>query len=540
MKVLQVVDITYWAIGKLAQTIEDKNKHIEMRMIAIPPKELRIDPVNKMAIFEHEVKMFNPDVIHFHYWDTANTLSKSPVCDGRKIMLTHHNQKDSCIYAHDWNNFDMLAVHTQKNKSKLTEKGYWNISVVQHGIDIEKFKYIDNFDFNEGTGYDCDNKKIGYVGRIVPWKNLYEILKASKELGTKTMMMGRIDKPDYWAKCQEFKDQMDIRFDTPDDKQVEVYHEMGVYVGNSVDDLEEGPLGLLEAMACGIPVVTTPSGEGADIIKDGENGILVEFENYDSLKKGLERFFAMSPEEKNKMRWNAWNTVRHMSQEVMARNYEKIYYDLVHKNDLVSVIIPTFNRQDSICNVLDGYKRQTYQPVELIVVDDNSKDETFEKISEWKKANKEVPLKYINTKYEGYGLARARNEGIFEASGNYILFSDDRFIPDEQAVQAFVSNLKQTKEPSAVWGDKGAGKRDFIENFFMIRKEHIANAGMFNERINEYGGQRQEIRERLRKLGYKLHFEPAAKSDPQFGTKNRSNRKYELFRTKTKLWKLRN
>jgi len=537
MKILIVQDSPVWAIGQLSQVIKEKNDHLNIEIISIPPKELRNDPEGNMQRFEEFVQRFDPDVIHFQYWDTANTLSKSKVCEGRKLMLTHHNQKN--LLSHDWHNFDMLIVHTKKAKKTLVDAGYWNVEVIQHGIDIEKFQYNEN--------YESDNRIIGYVGRIVPWKGLYDILKAAQALETEVLMMGRIDKPDYWQKCQEFEEQMDINFNTPDDLQTEMYHRMGVYVGNSCDNIEEGTLGFLEAMSCGIPVVTTPSGEAADLIEDGVNGILVEYENYESLKAGLERFFSLSAEEKNAMRDKAWHTVRNLNREVMARKYEKIYYALAYKNDLVSVIIPTCKRADTITKVLDAYKLQTYQPIELVVVIDEKVDtgnieeqDTAIALGCWKADNPEIPLKIRATEYDGYGLAMARNIGIFEATGNYIIFNDDRFVPERDVVDVFVGKIKPIKEPVAVWGDKGAGKRDFIENFFIIRKKDIANAGMFNERINEYGGQSQEVRERFINLGYRLIYEPAAKAIASFGTHSRSKKRYQLLRMKTRLWKLKN
>ena len=63
---------------------------------------------------------------------------------------------------------------------------------------------------------------------------------------------------------------------------------------------------------------------------------------------------------------------------------------------------------------------------------------------------------------------------------------------------------------------------------------------MFNERVNEYGGQSQEVRDRLRKQGFVMDFEPMAKATPSFGTHNKTKKRYELFRTKTALWKLVN
>lgn len=530
MKILIVNDFHGWAISKLSDVIVKHNSQHRFKQIYIPPKELRADPEGKMKEFEEAVQSFNPDIIHFQYWDIANTLSQSPVCKGRKLMLTHHNQKNLLTYR--WDQFDMIICHTKKAKEILTGAGYWNVQIIQHGIDIEKFQYLEN--------YDLENRMLGSVGRVVPWKNLYDILKVAQQLETEVLMMGRIDKGDYWAKCQEFQEQMEVRFNTPDHMQVEVYHQMAIYVGNSSDNIEEGTLGLLEAMACGIPVVTTPSGEAADIIKDGENGILVDFDSPESLKAGIER---MMKADRNKIREAAWNTVRVMNEEVMARKYEKVYYSLYSPKDLVSVIIPTCHRPETITKVLDAYARQTYSPIELVVVIDEEEGrngETWRVVEEWGRNNPDVVGKCLFTGYAGYGLAMARNMGIFEAAGHYLIFSDDRFLPDSDAVERFVNRIKSEKNSCAIWGDKGAGRRDFIENFFIIRKKDIVNAGMFNERINQYGGQSQEVRERFHSLNYNLIYEPLAKAEAIFGTHNKSKKRYQVLKMKTMLWKLRN
>lgn len=535
MKILQVVDVKNWAIGNLAKHIKDGNSHHNIEIIEIHPRDYRNNKDEYNQSFIKTVDKFKPDLIHFHYWDTAKYLSELPELKNYKKILTHHNQKN--LLSHTWDEIDQLVVHTQKAKQILNDAGYQDVEVIQHGIDIEHFKYNEK--------YDHSNRLLGYCGRIVPWKGLLDILKITKELESEVIMMGRIDKPDYWQECLRFSEQMDIRFGTPFLEQPKVYHEMSCYIGNSRDGIEEGTLPLLEAMACGVPVITTPSGEAKDIIEDGKNGILVDFENYESLREGVKRFFLMTSDEKEKMRKKAWDTVRNMSKGIMARKYEKLYQSITYRNDLVSIIIPTCKRAENIKMVLDGYAKQTYKPIEvLVVVDDNKSDDSVKKesyediLNEWKSKN-DIPIKWEYTFNEGYGLAQARNQGIFLAGGHYLVFNDDRFVPEPNAVEMFLNNLKQKKDLSVVWGDKGAGKRDFIENFFAIRKKHIVQAGMFNERINEYGGQSQELRERLRGQGFNLQFEPASMAKPHTRTKSKTKRRYELFRTKEKLWMLK-
>jgi glycosyltransferase involved in cell wall biosynthesis len=256
MRILIVEDSVGWAIGALTNVIVRNNPQLNIRVLTIHPKELRNLPEPNIAKFEYEVQTFNPDVIHFQYWDLANTLGKLDVCRNRKLILTHHNQKN--LLTHDWSFLDCIVCHTQKAKKTLEQANYWNVEVIQHGIDVEKFR------FNED--YNVENKMLGYVGRVVPWKGLYEILKVAKELNTKVIIQGKPDRPEYWNKCIEFLSEMDLRFNTPDEDQHGVYCEMGAYIGNSCDNIEEGTLGLLEAMSCGVPVITTPSGEAKDII----------------------------------------------------------------------------------------------------------------------------------------------------------------------------------------------------------------------------------------------------------------------------------
>lgn len=528
MKILIVQDSAGWAIGQLSNVIVKFNKHHRIEILTIHPKELRSNPEPHEDDFLAKIEEFKPDLIHFQYWDLANRLHH---LTDIPMVLTHHNQRN--LLSCDWSKMQTIIVHTKKAKQILDDAGYKNVVVIQHGIDIEKFKYNDK--------YDVKNNTLGYCGRIVPWKGLYEILKVAKELGTKVIMMGKPDKPDYWEKCQEFKDQMDLRFNTPNEEQVKVYHEMGVYVGNSRDGVEEGTLPLLEAMACGVPVVTTLSGEANDIIKDGDNGIAVDFEDYESLAGGIINMLEKA--DRNKLRDNAWNTVRNLNDERMARNYEKMYYNTLYNKDLVSVIIPTCNRQDSIEKVLDGYSMQTYKPIELIIVIDDWVGDSIQKywkiVDDWKHKNPEIPVKVLETGNDGYGLAMARNMGTIEAVGHYLIFSDDRFCPNTDAVEWFTKALSGIKTNAVVFGDKGANKKTFVENFFIIRKQHFVNSGMFLERITEYGGMSQEFRERLSHQGFSIVYESKAKATTLFGTHNRSNKRYQLYRMKKLLWKLR-
>ncbi len=105
-------------------------------------------------------------------------------------------------------------------------------------------------------------------------------------------------------------------------------------------------------------------------------------------------------------------------------------------NSLISVIIPTYNREKTILKSINSVLGQTYKNIEIIIVDDGSSDNT-ENIIE--NINDER-VKYY--KLNGnYGACYARNYGVKKCSGDYIAFqdSDDEFLSDKLSFQ--IKNL---------------------------------------------------------------------------------------------------
>lgn len=95
---------------------------------------------------------------------------------------------------------------------------------------------------------------------------------------------------------------------------------------------------------------------------------------------------------------------------------------------MVSVIIPAYNREKTIERAVMSVLNQTYKDLELIVVDDCSKDNTVEVL----KSIKDDRLKIIRLE-KNSGACVARNVGIENAQGDYIAFqdSDDEWLLDK-------------------------------------------------------------------------------------------------------------
>jgi glycosyltransferase involved in cell wall biosynthesis len=86
----------------------------------------------------------------------------------------------------------------------------------------------------------------------------------------------------------------------------------------------------------------------------------------------------------------------------------------------VSVVIPTFNRSISLQRAINSVFKQTYQNYELIIVDDNSNDDTWEKI----KKIKDNRIRYYHNE-KNLGGSCCRNIGIGLSNSKYIAFLDD-------------------------------------------------------------------------------------------------------------------
>lgn len=94
----------------------------------------------------------------------------------------------------------------------------------------------------------------------------------------------------------------------------------------------------------------------------------------------------------------------------------------------ISVILPAYNRADSIQVAAESVLRQTWQDFELIIVDDCSTDGTVDAIN----ALSDTRIKCLSTD-TNMGPSGARNKGIQAASGHWVAFqdSDDEWLPEK-------------------------------------------------------------------------------------------------------------
>lgn len=109
-------------------------------------------------------------------------------------------------------------------------------------------------------------------------------------------------------------------------------------------------------------------------------------------------------------------------------------------NAKVSIVIPVYNAQDYLQECLDSVLNQTFSDIEVVLVDDGSKDNSGKICDEY--ASKDNRITVVHQ--QNAGVSAARNKGIESASGEWIMFVDsDDFITTD-AVEKLVSQADAT------------------------------------------------------------------------------------------------
>lgn len=108
------------------------------------------------------------------------------------------------------------------------------------------------------------------------------------------------------------------------------------------------------------------------------------------------------------------------------------------KNEIVSIIVPAYNAERTINRCIDSILKQSYGNLEIIIINDGSKDSTEEKCMKYTKNKK---IKYIRIKNSG--VSNARNIGIENSTGTYIMFVDSDDYIEKNMVERLYDNINE-------------------------------------------------------------------------------------------------
>lgn len=519
MKLLILVDKKQSAIDRLAQSIKNHLPHLNIQVLPFHPKRPNIDEIASVTTAWEEA-----DLVHVSYWKSGAKFKEMypDLYESKRKLLWHHNPYD--IDKDDWNNdYKRVIVHNNEIHSKIPYA-----KLIPQGIDL---------DFYEFNKVYTDDKTVNMVvGRIEGKKGVKEVALACKELGYKFLLVGKISKREYFNQIMEANPDTDFRENITDEQLLKAYHESAIHVCNSVDGFESGTMPILEAMACGVPVLTRNIGHVPDMY-NGNNMVvrMGKQDDMEDLKKNLQELME-NEAWRRKVREVAWGTVKNRPDIKMALQFEKIYYELAsERKPLVSVLVPTYDRPEVLIQNLSHIIATTYKHKEIIVVD--SGESSVEPIIEQFRLQTYTPIKYIRFRKEGeYTLPEARNRGVVEASGRYILLLDERIGIEPDAIDVFV---ERCGDNSWLYGMKDGVEKGFVENFSFVPRDVLVDAGLFNERIDCYGGASEELRIRFgNRHGVFLQRVHEAKAKSLAKTSSKHTRKKDIVKAKMLLWRL--
>ncbi|GAB3465111.1 glycosyltransferase family 4 protein [Azotobacter salinestris] len=248
------------------------------RLVAMRKQALRLDPAPlKSDLASHlvllqevrrhadefDVLHFHTDLLHFPFFEDMA---------GRTLTTVHGrlDMKDLSEAYRRWNAFPLASI--SEDQRKPLPFAHWH-GTVHHGVDDERFHYHDQHDA-PGDGY------LAFLGRMSPEKRPDRAIAIAIRAGMHLKMAAKVDAADreyFERSIRPLLDHPLIEFlgEISDADKVEL-------LGNAsallfpIDWPEPFGLVMIEAMACGTPVVAWRCGSVPEVIEQGVTGLIVD------------------------------------------------------------------------------------------------------------------------------------------------------------------------------------------------------------------------------------------------------------------------
>ncbi len=158
---------------------------------------------------------------------------------------------------------------------------------------------------------------------------------------------------------------------------------------------------------------------------------------------------------------------------------------------MISIIIPVYNGAKTLIDTLKSIESQTFRDFEVIIVNDGSKDNTISVFEDFSRNNK-LENNYYFISQLNKGAPAARNRGLKESQGDFLLFCDADAVLLAEALEKMLSTLIREKDCSYVyssfyWGKKlfklwpfdaeKLKKMPYIHTMSLIRREAFPENG---------------------------------------------------------------
>lgn len=252
------------------------------------------------------------DIIHSHF-DIRSAyyppLIKTPTVSTLHSPLTFFLVQSILKF---YKNTQYYVSISDAQRKPLPDLNY--IGTVYHGIKIKKIKFSEKGDNN-----------LVFVGRLVPEKGVYEAIQAAKRTKNKLFLLGSMpENSEYWR--DKIRPYLSSQIKSPgfvDHKEVLKYLQSAKALLFPIKWEEPFGLVMIEAMACGTPVIAFDRGSVREIIKDGETGFIVKDMN--GMVRAIKKIDQI--DRKKCRRWVEQN----FTVEKMVDRYEKIFEKILRR-----------------------------------------------------------------------------------------------------------------------------------------------------------------------------------------------------------------
>ena len=213
---------------------------------------------------------------------------------------------------------------------------------------------------------------------------------------------------------------------------------------------------------------------------------------------------------------------------------------------MLSVILCTYNRERYVYNVLRSIAAGSYRDYEIVLVDNNSSDNTRGECERFGADHPEVALRYCFEPQQG--LSHARNRGIVESQGEVLVYVDDDALVNPEYLQTYADFFNRNKEAVAAGGpitprydgceepgwmshytrqlvtgelNLGTHEREFPKGTFpgggnaAYRKSVFDTVGLFNTELGRkgnslIGAEEKDLFDKMTSRGMRFYYLPTA------------------------------
>ena len=279
------------------------------------------------------IKKYKPHIIHTHLYVMPYVLIPTLLNNIKKRVHTVHTmawreskgiQKIIMSISYKIFNFIPVAI-SEENKNALVQEYNFTgnqVKCIHNGIDTIHFRKINT--------HNSSNNEIVFVSvaRFEEVKNHQLMIHAFFEVNkkfpsTKLVLIGDGElRSQIETLVHDLKIENNVVFKGIQENVLEELNQADIYLISS--NVEGLPLSVLEAMSCELPVISTKAGGIVDIVKDGENGLVVPVDNKFEFQAAMKKLISDS-ELRKMMSKNSRKLAIQWDIKNCVDNYEKLY-----------------------------------------------------------------------------------------------------------------------------------------------------------------------------------------------------------------------